>query len=69
MMRDGFKNAAVYALIYSGCSYSYYKLVEGRNSRIKINERVAAGVERRQDRGMKRPRHGSSSSPRSTTRA
>ena len=50
MMRDGFKNAAVYALIYSVFVFAYYKFAD------RINGLVQAGVESGNPEDVIRPR-------------
>jgi len=56
MMRDGFKNAAVYALIYTVFIFVYYKLVEPHYFVERINGLVEAGVESGNPEDVIRPR-------------
>lgn len=56
MMRDGFRNAAVYAILFSGFIFVYYKLVEPHYFADRINGLVKAGVESGNPEEIIRPR-------------
>lgn len=56
MMRDGFRNAAVYALLFGGFILVYYKVVEPMHFTDRINTLVASGVEEGQPEEVIRPR-------------
>lgn len=56
MLRDGFRNAAVYSLLFAVFIFAYYKLVEPQYFGDKIDMLVAAGVAEGQPEDVIRPR-------------
>jgi len=56
LMRDGFKSAAVYALIYGIFILVYYRVVEPTEFAERVNAMVARGVEQGQPEAVIRPR-------------
>jgi hypothetical protein len=56
MMRDGFRNAAIYALLIGAFLLVYYKLVEPLHFTERINTMVATGVAEGQPEEVIRPR-------------
>lgn len=56
MLRDGFRNSAVYALLFGIFIFVYYKLVEPEYFALKIDDLVNAGVAENQPEEVIRPR-------------
>jgi hypothetical protein len=56
LVRDGFKNAAVYALLMGIFLYIYYNTVEDGYFAMRVNEMVAVGVGEGQPEDVIRPR-------------
>lgn len=56
LMRDGFRNAAVYTLLFSVFIFAYYKVVEPHYFAERINNLVKAGVASGNPEDVIRPR-------------
>lgn len=56
LMRDGFRNAAVYALLFGAFIYIYYKVVEPAYFADRIDTLVASGLAEGQPEDIIRPR-------------
>ncbi|MBL7952763.1 MAG: DUF4199 domain-containing protein [Flavobacteriales bacterium] len=56
LMREGFKSAAVYALIYGIFILIYYRVVEPMHFAERVNEMVQRGVDQGQPEDVIRPR-------------
>ncbi|MBK9513706.1 MAG: hypothetical protein IPO05_08770 [Flavobacteriales bacterium] len=55
-MRDGFKSAALYALLSGSLLLAYYNLVEPEHFRLRVEEMVQRGMAEGQPEDIIRPR-------------
>jgi len=56
LLRDGFKHAAVYAVLYSAFILVYYNTVEADHFRLRVDRMVAQGMAEGQPEAVIRPR-------------
>ncbi|MBL0127698.1 MAG: hypothetical protein IPP83_09600 [Flavobacteriales bacterium] len=56
LMREGFKAAALYALIITAFLWFYYTRVESHTFQIRVDDMVARGMREGQDEAIIRPR-------------